>query len=248
MLFIRPAIRSAGRRFERLRCSDREEVALDRALDRRRRPAGRAAARATAAARPSGRSRAPAARARSRRPPRAARCRTTAAVCGCSACRKLASVGDRRVVQPLPDRADLAPLPPVEQPLHLVLVVEHRGQQLPRRLGAAGDLRAGGQELEELDDHRVEHLLADLAEPADRAGEARHVGLGQLAQEARGELRPDRGQDHRRLLDRRSASRSTRSAGSRGFGLGRAGTRAVSALIVRSSGPWRRRAGSSRRR
>ena len=29
-----------------------------------------------------------------------------------------------------------------------------------------------------------------------------HVGLGEVAQEARGELGPDRGQDHRRLLDR----------------------------------------------
>jgi hypothetical protein len=107
-----------------------------------------------------------------------------------------------RVVQPLPDRAHLAAAAAVEQPLHLVLVLDDGGEQLARRLGAARDLGARGQELEEFHDDGVEHVLADLAQAVYRAGEALHVGLGEVAQEARGELGADRGQDHRRLLDR----------------------------------------------
>ena len=72
MLFIRPAIRSAGRRLERLRCRT-ERKSRSMAPWIAAATAGRASARATGGARRSGRSRARAARARSRRPRRAAR-------------------------------------------------------------------------------------------------------------------------------------------------------------------------------
>ena len=92
MLFIRPAIRSAGRRFERLRCrTERKSRSIApwiAAATGGSRVGTRERRRTTVWAKPrSRRSRTLAATsARSS-------LRTTAAVCGCSACRKLASAG-----------------------------------------------------------------------------------------------------------------------------------------------------------
>jgi hypothetical protein len=72
----------------------------------------------------------------------------------------------------------------------------------PRRVGPADDVAARGERLEKLDDHRVERLLADGADPRDGAGEALEVHFLEVPQKARGELGADRGQDDRRLLDR----------------------------------------------
>ena len=231
MLFIRPAIRSAGRRLERLRCRTERK--------------SRSIAPWIAAA--IGGSRVGTRDSRSTidwAKPRSSRSSTLAATSARSSLsdhrrglrvlglEEAGERGDRGVVQPLPDRADLAAAAAVDQPLDLVLVVEHRGEQLARGLGAAGDLGAGGQQLEELDDHRVEHVLADLAEAADRPGEALHVGLGRgRAGSPHAELGADGGQDHRRLLDRASASArgaAPAAAASRGLSWpGRAGSRLV---------------------
>ena len=108
--------------------------------------------------------------------------------------------GDGRVVHPLPDAAGVVAAAG-EEPRDLVLVHDRR-EQLAGRGVAAGELRAGGQELEKLHDDRVEDVLADLAHAGDGAGEAGEVGLGEPAQEARGLLGADRGQHDRRLLDR----------------------------------------------
>ena len=138
--------------------------------------------------------------------------------------------GRGAVVQALPDRAHLAAGAALDEAADLVLVVDDGGEELAGHLRAAGDLGAGGQELEELGDHRVEQLLVDLAEAGEGAGEALHVGLGELAQEAGGEVGADGGQDHRRLLDRgglgaaaqRRDARLRRPGGDEGGGLGHA--------------------------
>ena len=216
MLFIRPAIRSAGRRFERLRCRTERKsrsIAPWIAAATGRRGSGRA----TGAARRSGRSRGRAARARWRRPRRAARDRMTAAVCGCSACRKLASAGvGVSFSRSQTERTSLRARPSIRR-CDLVLVVEDGGEQLAGHLGAAGDLRAGGQQVEELDDHRVEQLLVDLAEAARGRGRsapcrARRARAGSRRR-ARGRSRSGSSPPSRSA----PASASGRSAGRRGF-------------------------------
>jgi hypothetical protein len=164
---------------------------------------------------------------------------------------------DRRVVQPLPDRAHLAALAAVEEALDLVLVREDGGEELAGRFRAAGDLGPGGQEFEELHDDGVEDFLVDLAEAADRAREALHVGLGEVAEKARGEVRPDRGQDDGGLLDRarhllgaeRRGLRLLGAGGQAAAGEGEIGRRAHGVCLTDCScGPSRRRGGSSRPR
>jgi len=83
----------------------------------------------------------------------------------------------------------------------LRLYLNRELDELAGGLGAAGDFGTGGQKLEELDDHRVEDVLVDLAHAGDGAGEALHVGFAEVAQEGSAELGADGGQDHRRLLD-----------------------------------------------
>lgn len=134
--------------------------------------------------------------------------------------------GRWRLVQPFPDGAHGAARTAFDEALYLLLVADDRGQQLACHVGSAGKLRPVGQEIEELDDDRVEHLLRDGAELAQRKREALHVPLTEGAQKSGSKLRTDRSQDDRRLFDRRRPSVfCTRRSEARPIGTGLRGQR-----------------------